>query len=62
MPILLTDEEIGEIIGSCKEWFEIPDKVAKAQLKKVIKSIEEMANNDLVLSEILQALKKEADG
>ena len=28
---MLTQGEIGEIVGGCKEWFEIPSKVAKAQ-------------------------------
>ena len=32
--IRLTSGEIGEIVGDCKEWFEIPDRVANAQIKK----------------------------
>ena len=38
------------------------EAISNAQLKKDIESIEGMANDGLILSEILQALKKEADG
>ena len=34
--ILLSEAEKGEIVGGCKEWFQIPDRVVKAQLKKVV--------------------------
>lgn len=34
--VKLTPEEIGEIVGDCKQWFEIPDKIVKAQIQKLL--------------------------
>ena len=67
--ILLTKEQ-GALIACYfqKEILEtgelgkFSEAIAKAQLKKDIESIEDMANDGLVLSEILQALKKEVNG
>lgn len=58
---LLNDEEIGEIVGGCKKWHEIPDKIAKAQLqydlKEFIKELEDVCTWKH-LEELLESLKK----
>ena len=39
---LLTDGEVGEIVGDCKEWWEIPDRIAKAQDAKTASYLVEL--------------------
>lgn len=39
-PPLLSDGEVGEIVGGCKQWFEVPGKIAQAQREVCIKHYE----------------------
>ena len=40
MDVELTEDERGELVGDCKQWYEIPYKVKNAQIKKFVEYLD----------------------